>query len=194
MPELLSSVGSFLSSNSGALKGLATAAGTGANLYSGISNAKNLSDYNSTQSYIQSLVKDPAKMAAAAAKFQQPLSAGLTDAVTNQVQAQLAERGLGGSSGPTSAAITQALAPYIQQNQSTAMQTLMNSLGLGGSARPATLPNVDLSKLMAMLKGGSTSDPTAGMAMTGFQDMQPAPDLSLDTNVMPTDYATTYGT
>lgn len=194
MSELMGTLGTFISSNSGALKGLATAAGTGANLYSGISNAKNTSDYNSTQSYIQSLVKDPTKMAAAAAKFQQPLSAGLTDSVTNQVQAQLAERGLGGSPGAMTSAITQSLAPYIQQNQSAAMQSLMNSLGLGSSTKPAALPTMDLSKLMAQLRmSGSTGDPTASMAETGFQDMTAPPSLDLS-GITPEDYATTYGT
>jgi len=192
MSELLSSVGGFLNSNSGALKGLATAAGTGANLYSGISNAKNLSDYNSTQSYVQNLVKNPTQLAAAAAKLQQPLSAGLTDQVTNQVQGQMAERGLGGSPAAMTSAITQSLAPYIQQNQSTAMQTLMNSLGLASASRPATLPTMDMSKLIAMLKG--SSDPTASMAQTGFQDTQTTPELSLDSGVMPEDYAASYGT
>lgn len=192
MSELLSSVGSFIGSNSGLLKGLGTAAGVGTNLYSGITNAQNTNNYNNTQSYIQSLVKDPTKLAAASAKLQQPLSAGLTDQVTNQVQGQLAERGLGGSPAAMTSAITQSLAPYIQQNQSTAMQTLMNSLGLGSSTRPAALPTMDLSKLMAMLKSGS-SDPTASMAQTGFNDTQTTPTLALDSGVMPEDYAASYG-
>jgi hypothetical protein len=192
MSQLLSTVGTFLNSNSGALKGLSSVAGTGANLYSGITNAKNTADYNSTQSYIQGLVKDPTKMAAAAAKLQQPLSAGLTDQVTNQAQAQLAERGLGGSPSAMSSVIAQSLAPYIQQNQSTAMTALMNSLGLGSSTRPQALPSMDMSKLMAMLKTGS--DPTASMAQTGFNDTQTTPTLDLNSGVMPEDYATSYGT
>jgi hypothetical protein len=194
MPQLLSTVGTFLSSNTGALKTLGTVAGVGSNIYSGVNNAINTSKYNDTQSYIQSLVKDPTKMAAAAAKLQQPLSAGLTDQVTNQAQAQLAERGLGGSPAAMSSVITQSLAPYVQQNQSTAMSALMNSLGLGSSTRPQALPNVDLSKLMAMLKTGGTSDPTASMAQTGFNDTQTTPTLDLNSGVMPTDYATSYGT
>jgi hypothetical protein len=196
MSDLMSSLGSFLTSNTGALKGLASIAGTGSNIYSGINNAVNTSNYNSTQSYIQNLVKNPTALAAASAKLQQPLSAGLTDEVTNQAQAQMAERGLGGSPAAMTSAVTQSLAPYIQQNQSTAMQTLMQSLGLGSSAKPSALPQVDMSKLLAMFKAnGSTSDPSAAMAQTGFADMSAPPTpLSLDTNVAPEDYASSYGT
>lgn len=190
MPDLLGSVGSFLNANSGALKGLATAASTGSNIYSGVTNALNTNNYNNAQSYVQNLVKDPTKMAAAAAQYQQPLSAGLTDAVTNQTQAQLAERGLGGSSTATAAAISQALAPYIQQNQTTAMQSLMNSLGLISGTKPSTLPTMDMSKLMSLLKTGSTPS----MQQTAFSDMQAPPTLELDSGVMPEDYAASYGT
>lgn len=155
MPQLITSIGSFVSNYAKPLTALATTAGAGANLYSGIQNARNLGSYNSTQSYIQNLMKNPQAAQKAAAAFTQPLSAGLTDAVTNQAQAQLAERGLGGSPSAITSAITQALAPYVQQNQQTGLNALMSMLQAGGSARPATLPSVDLSKLMASLKLGS---------------------------------------
>lgn len=160
MPQMLTSIGSFFSQYAKPLSSIATAAGSGANLYSGIQNAQNLGSYNSTQKYIQNLVKNPQAMQKAAAGYTQPLTAGLTDAVTNQVQAQLAERGLGGSPAALQANLAQALAPYIQQNQQTGLNALMNSLSLGSSTRPATLPSVDLSKIMAQLKlGGGSSDP-----------------------------------
>jgi hypothetical protein len=174
MPQALGSLGSFFSSNMGNISKLLAAGGTAANVYSGVNNAINQSNYNSTQSYIQNLVKNPAKLAAAAQQYQQPLSAGLTDAVTNQAQAQLAERGLGGSPAAMQSVIAQSLAPYIQQNQQTAIQTLLQSLNAGTGARPTALPQMDLSKLMAQLKlgGGPTSDPTNAMVQTGFGDTQ----------------------
>jgi hypothetical protein len=194
MSDLMSSLGSFLTANTPALKTLATVGGTGANIYSGISNAINTGNYNSTQSYIQNLVKNPTALAAASAKLQQPLSAGLTDEIGNQVQGSLAERGLGGSPAAYTSQLTQALAPYIQQNQNTAMNTLMQSLGIGSSARPQQLPQVNLSQLMALMKAnGSASDPTASMAQTGFSDLQTPPQLTLDTDPGTQDYASTYG-
>jgi hypothetical protein len=191
MSDLVSSVGSFFSNYAKPLSALATTAGAGANVYTGVQNAQNLGNYNSTQQYIQNLVKNPQAMQKAAASYTQPLTAGLTDSVTNQVQAQLAERGLGGSPAALSSDITQALAPYIQQNQQTGLNTLLQSLGVAGAAKPATLPSVNLSQLMALLKGGSgsTSDPSASMAQTGFADLQTPPQLSLDDNVPIEDYA-----
>jgi hypothetical protein len=192
MSDLVSSVGSFFSQYAKPLSALATTAGAGANVYTGIQNANNLGNYNSTQQYIQNLVKNPQKMQAAAASYTQPLTAGLTDSVTNQVQAQLAERGLGGSPAALSSDITQALAPYIQQNQQTGLNTLLQSLGVAGAAKPATLPSVNLSQLMALLKqggSGGTSDPSASMAQTGFADLQTPPSLSLDNSVPIEDYA-----
>lgn len=190
MSELLSTAGSFFSNYAKPLSALATTAGAGANVYSGIQNAQNTNSYNNTQKYIQSLVQDPTKMQKAAASYTQPLTAGLTDTVTNQVQAQLAERGLGGSPAALQSNLAQALAPYIQQNQQTGLNALMNSLSLGSGSKPATLPNVDLSKLLAQLKmGGSSSDPSASMAQTGFADMQSLPELTLDTSVPLEDYA-----
>jgi hypothetical protein len=166
------------------LTALATTAGAGANLYSGIKNAQNTSAYNSTQSYIQNLMKNPAAAQKAAAAYTQPLSAGLTDSVTNQVQASLAERGLGGSPAAMQSTLAQALAPYIQQNQQTGLNAMMQMLNAGGSARPQALPSVDLSKLMAALKmpSGSSSDPTSAMAQTGFGDTQSTQPIDLSTD------------
>ena len=179
MSELMTSIGSFVSQYGKPLTALATAGGAGANLYTGIQNANNLGNYNSTQQYIQNLVKNPQAMQKAAASYTQPLSAGLTDSVTNQVQAQLAERGLGGSPSALSSSLTQALAPYIQQNQSTGLNTLLQSLGVAGAAKPATLPSVNLSQLMALMKGGSNPYQTIDNANSNMAgSFQPTtPDL-----------------
>jgi hypothetical protein len=157
MSDLATSIGSFFQQYAKPLSALATAGGAGANVYTGIQNANNTGNYNSTQQYIQNLVKNPQAMQKAAASYTQPLTAGLTDSVTNTVQAQLAERGLGGSPSALTASLTQALAPYIQTNQQTGLNTLLQSLGVAGAAKPATLPSVNLSQLMALMKGGSGS-------------------------------------
>lgn len=80
--------------------------------------------------FVMSLLKDPSKLAAMAAKIQQPLNNGLTQAVGNNVQGNLAERGLSQAPGIFAATESQALAPYYQQNQNTAMQAVLSSLGL----------------------------------------------------------------
>src|ERR1700731_964960 len=49
------------------------------------------------QNQLRSLAQDPAKMNAYAAKFTQPLTAGLQTGVANQTQGYLASRGLSDS-------------------------------------------------------------------------------------------------
>lgn len=193
MPQALGSLGTFFSNNMGNINKLLAVGGTAGNLYSGVNNAIQTNNYNKTQSYIQNLIKNPTAMAAAAAKYQQPLSAGLTDSVTNAAQAQLAERGLGGSPAAMQSVLAQALAPYIQQNQQTAMQTLMESLRLGSGTQPVASGPMDLSKLLAQIKaGGSTPTDTASMAQTMFSDMQAPQQVPLGPGSTPVDLAESY--
>jgi len=127
-------------------------AGAGTNIYSGIQQMQENNRLLGAQKYVTSLLQNPTKMAAATAGYTQPLTAGLTSDITNQVQANLAERGMGSSPAAFTQQLTQALAPYIQQNQQTGLNALMQSLGLLNNQRTVASPFMDISKLLAQLK------------------------------------------
>lgn len=179
MPQQLSSLGSFFTGTGG--KDALAVAGLGSNIASGVQNFQQQGRYNSAQSYLNNLIQNPAAFAAAQQKYTQPLNQGLVSAVTNSTNAQLAERGLGGSSAITQATLAQALAPYIQQNQQAGQQALLSSLGMIPGLKPTTAaPSfTDISKLLAQLRPGTTNaaDPWAG----GFGPGTPA--ATLDTSV-----------
>jgi hypothetical protein len=93
------------------------------------------------QNLVMNLLKNPQQLAAMAAKITQPLNAGLVQATNNQVQGNLASRGLAQSPGIFAASEAQALAPFEQQNQQTALSAVLQSLGLPASSfgQPANL-------------------------------------------------------
>jgi hypothetical protein len=105
------------------LSGGSAIAGTGANLLQDVKK-------DQYQNYVMNLLKNPQALAAMVAKLQQPLNNGLTQSVGNQVQGNMAERGLSQAPGVFAGAESQALAPFYQQNQSTATQALLQALGL----------------------------------------------------------------
>ena len=80
--------------------------------------------------------QNPAKVNALAQQYTQPLTAGLTAAVNNQTQAQLAQAGLSESPEIAQTVEAQAIAPYIQQNQQQGYQDALQALQLGGGAIP----------------------------------------------------------
>jgi hypothetical protein len=138
------------------------------------------SKQQSYQNYILNLLKNPQLLAQMAAKIQQPLNNGLIQSVGNQVQGNLASRGLSQAPGIFAATESQALAPFYQQNQSTAMQALIQSLGLpaGTFSQPTNLaPAMQL--FMNSLR------PNAGTA-TGIPTQQPvSTGLTFPSTVQP---------
>lgn len=94
---------------------------------------------NAYQNYLLNLAKNPAQLSAMVNKATQPLSQALVSGVTNQVQGTLAERGLSESPGIFNTVQSQALAPYLLQQQQNAQNQVMASLGLpisGGVTQP----------------------------------------------------------
>lgn len=116
-------------------------ASTGENLYNQYENQQ-------YQDKLRSYAQDPAKMNAYAKQFTQPLDAGLQQGVANQSQAYLAERGLSASPYISEQVESQAIAPYIQQNQNQGYQNAITALGLGGGA---VNPGQQQQQLMAQL-------------------------------------------
>ena len=123
------------------------------------------------QNYILSLLKDPAKLAQMAAKIQQPLSQGLQQSVGNEVQASMASRGLSQAPGIFAASQSQALAPFEQQNQQTAMNAVLQSLGMpaGTFGQPANLgPGMQLFMDQFKPKTPAIQPPTDTTGDAGF--------------------------
>jgi hypothetical protein len=115
------------------------------------------------QNFVMDLLKNPQKLAQMAAKIQAPLDNGLVQATNNRVQGDMASRGLSQAPGIFAASESQALAPYIQQNQSTALQAVMQSLGLpqGTFQQPQNLGPLMGTFLKSFTPNSST--PTAGL-------------------------------
>jgi hypothetical protein len=105
---------------------------TGFNLY----NQEKNQQYQDT---LRTDAQNPAKVTALAQQYTQPLTAGLTAAVNNQTQAQLAQAGLSESPQIAQTVEAEAIAPYIQQNQQAGYQDAIQALGLGGGAIPPAL-------------------------------------------------------
>ena len=127
MPQIASSLGSIASSP--ATTDVLNAASTGYNLY----NQYQQQQYQNT---LRSDAQNPAKVTALAQQYTQPLNAGLTAAVNNATQAQLAQSGLSESPQIAQQVEAQAIAPYIQNNQQQGYNLALQALGLGGGAIP----------------------------------------------------------
>jgi len=120
---------------------------TGYNLYNQYQNQQ----YQNT---LRQDAQNPAKVTALAQQYTQPLNAGLTAAVNNQTQAQLAQAGLSESPQIAQTVEAQAIAPYIQQNQQQGYQNAIQALNLGGGAIPPALQQQN--GLAALAKAFST--------------------------------------
>jgi hypothetical protein len=175
MPQLVSTLTSLAQSpaTTGAID-LAQMGSTGYNLYNQYKNQQ-------YQNLLRSYAQDPAKMNAYAAQFTQPLNAGLTTGVANQAQAYLAQRGLSDSPQISEQVESQAIAPYIQQNQQAGYNDALQALNLGGGAiNPALQQQNSLSALakafsqMGGAGGGSGSNPNQLQLLQNYLNlMQP---------------------
>lgn len=134
------------------------------------------------QNFVMSLLKDPAKLQALVAKLQQPLNNGLTQAVGNQVQGNMAERGLSQAPGIFAASESQALAPFYLQNQNAALNAVMQLLGMpAGTFKNPSNNSGALGLFMKSLQGGGGDGGDGGFA-GGFNMGPPlAPTDSGDT-------------
>jgi hypothetical protein len=85
---------------------------------------------NQYRDFVMGLLNNPGRLATMTNQLAAPLSGALTQSVENQVQGNVASRGLGQAPGIFAANESQALAPYVQQNQNTALQSIMQALGV----------------------------------------------------------------
>lgn len=134
---------------------------------SNIINANKANDVNQRaidqQKQVAELVKNPQLLAAKIASLRQPLSQSLTSSVGNDVQAQLAEKGLSSSPQIAGAVEAQALAPFEQRSQEDAQSAFFNLLGQGNNSTETaatTLPkSSDTSGFWGGFGGSSGSSP-----------------------------------
>ena len=122
----------------------------------------------------------PQQLAAKVAGATQPLDQSLVNNVQNLVQADVAGRGLAESPGTFSATESQALAPFEQQNQQTALQLILTQLGMPAEVIAAlTGKNPNMSSVFQMLSKGGTL-PTS----TPNQVPNPAGQTTTDANIL----------
>jgi len=153
MSELLGSIGNFFSSAAG--KGLSEIAGlgaTGAGLVGNLAaehqraKAASLAEKNANLT--------PQQLGTMVSGATQPLDRALVQAVTGNVNANLAEQGLSQAPGLIATATSQALAPFEQQKEQTALQLVLRKLGLPAEFA-ATIPqNAQMAPLLALLMHG----------------------------------------
>jgi hypothetical protein len=79
----------------------------------------------------------PAQLGSQVASATQPLDRNLTNAINNQVQGDMASRGLAEAPGIFAATEGQALAPFQQAEQDRALQLVLAKLGLPASTLAA---------------------------------------------------------
>lgn len=79
----------------------------------------------------------PAQITQGISAIEQPLSGNLIKTLTNNVQGQMAERGLSQAPGIFAQSIASAEAPYAVQEQQLAQDAFFKQLGLPISARPS---------------------------------------------------------
>ena len=172
MSEVMKSIGNIFSSvmNAGGGKlvpGVLAGAGTIGNFLQQRKQQQAIDQQMAWNKYVQGLVSNPGAFSKFAQGFTQPLTAGLTTGVENQAQAWLAEHGLSQSPAIAGDVMSQALAPYIQQQQQFGVQEALNALSAGGGtsnlafARPGT-NLTDLLKLLMNPKAGTTPPPGPG--------------------------------
>jgi hypothetical protein len=140
------------------------------------------------QNYVMNLLKNPQALAAAIAKIQQPLNQGLAQAVGNQVQGNMAERGLAQAPGTFAASESQALAPFYEQNLNTATQAFLQSLGMpAGTFGSPVNTSGPMALFLQSLKNrqgggaGGTDQPSGGFTFPSYDWNTPTSDWSVPT-------------
>ncbi len=166
MPGVMGSIGNFFSNGGGQ----AISAGLGGvgeigNILNGVARNKQINELTSQEKANANLT--PEQLSGMVAKATQPLNQNLIQTVDNSVQADVASRGLAEAPGIFAATESQALAPFEQQNQQTALQLIMQKLGLPiqyANAIIGALPqNSNISPiLMAMMRQNNNSSSGSG--------------------------------
>lgn len=135
------------------------------NILESVKQAKLQNQMGDYVKYVLGLTKNPAQISKLATAEAAPLSQALTQTVTNQVQGDMAERGLSQAPGIFAGSESQALAPFVQQNYNTALQAVLSQLGIpmqamqveGGSFKPAANLSPLLSQFLKLFPSKTTA-------------------------------------
>jgi len=172
MSQVLSTIGDAIGSKGGqTLLGLGTA---GAGLTQNIIANR---EAEQKQKLVRDFINNPAKFSAAVSAAEKPLSQGLTSDIARQTDAYGAERGLGSSPAVMRDVYAQALAPYEQNEQQMAINSVLQRLGIYADT-PTTKP-VDMSsvfKLLSLGGGGKGGGGLPGVDLPNIQSPGITPD------------------
>lgn len=150
MGDMLSSVSTAFGGSGSAGNGALDLAGigtAGSGIVGNIMNEKQRSDQiNQLKS-----LENPTTLAKDVVAATQPLNSGLVQSVGSQVNANLASQGLSQAPGIQATELSQALAPFEQQNQQTAMQLVLQRLGIPESIIASLPGNSNIAPILAML-------------------------------------------
>jgi hypothetical protein len=110
-----------------------------------------------------------------------PLSQALTQSVTNSVQGNVASRGLAQAPGVFAGQETQALAPYVLQNQQNAQNAVLSALGApaGTFQQPSNLTPA-LAMFMRSLSPGQQQGGGITLPGTPGTTSNPQPTFPID--------------
>jgi hypothetical protein len=100
----------------------------------------------------------PAQFSARVASAERPIDNSLVQAVNNSVQADMASRGLAQAPGIFAGEEAQALAPYAQQNYQTALNQVMEQLGLLPKGQNLTPAMAMFLQQLSKLNGTNSSN------------------------------------
>jgi hypothetical protein len=184
MADMLGSLGAFFGGSGSAGSGLLDLLGigtAGAGTVGNIMNQKQRSD----QINKLNALDNPTKLAQEVSQTTAPLNQGLVQSVGNTVSGQLAEQGLSQAPGIQATELSQALAPFEQQNQSTALSIVLQQLGIPQSIIASLPNNANIAPIIAMLMrqnnpGGGSSGLNFGSGadpLAGFQYQGPSTSL-----------------
>jgi hypothetical protein len=152
------------------LLGIGTAgAGITGNIINSITRGQQTGQLQSAEKKLTNL--PPGGLGSMVASETQPLNQSLLNLVGNQVQADVAGRGLAESPGTFAATESEVLAPYQQQNQNTALQLVLQKLGLPIQYANAVInsvgPNADVGRILqALIQMNGTTPPGGGIPDT----------------------------
>ena len=130
MPDAMSALSGVLSNpaTGPVLSGATLGLGEVGNLLAGHAASQQEKALQNQENAITNLT--PAELTAKVTSAENPINNALVQAINNSVQGDVASRGLAQAPGIFASEESQALAPYAQQNYNTALNQVMQQLGL----------------------------------------------------------------
>lgn len=195
MGNMLSGIGNFFQGSTGkALTSIAGLGATGAGLVGNLLADKQRSDAAALAKRNANLT--PAQLSGMVNQATQPLNANLVQAITGNVNANMAEQGLSQAPGLMQTALAQALAGPEQAQQQLALQLVMQKLGLPAEYAKLIPQNANLAPGIAMVMKSLGSFPGANptpQPLPGYAMPNPNPaQLSVGPDFANPDTSGTY--